>query len=584
MGGGFRGDRGMPGMPGGAGRFGPGMPGMPGMPGRPFGGGGDADFDVDDLPYKVVGIVEINPVRSLKNYEKLGTPLRVSGKWGNAMLFKNLPNIEVFFLTDSGNQPVPTVHKRYTDLRTEKLRAGGTVEQAIWLAEWALGHGLIKECAEVMAEAAKINKAHPTVETFFKVKTDLDRPLPTDNPAGAPWGQLLKGDTVTTSPQHHYALLHPLDANRDDVNARLARLEDACRAFYYWFALHDVALPVPTQHLAAVLTTKDDKFKQLHNVFASGPVVMDGFFGRRENVAVLSAQRRDEAYTTLSTVSNHEFWTQNYVRHDVLKGNHLGVPRAERLNPQRVAQAQAYALLLKALEDESAACSVSHDVARQLLFASGLLPRNVAAPEWLQFGVGSFFEVPAESPWPTIGYPSFYYAPRIKELKDKKKLEKTPYDTLVKVVTDGYFRAGGKDKDASVRKGRAAAWSLVYYLAKFKPPELRRYLKELARMPRDMELTPDMLLGCFARAFDAVNPDGSVNKGTLNRVANDWYSSINSVPLESEALHAKISKHFEEARKNNAAPPNNGQTNPNGGGPTQPGGNRQGRGPGGTGT
>jgi hypothetical protein len=95
-----------------------------------------------------------------------------------------------------------------------------------------------------------------------------------------------------------------------------------------------------------------------------------------------------------------------------------------------------------------------------------------------------------------------------------------------------------------------------------------------------MELSHDMLLACFARAFDALNPDGSVNKGKLNQVANGWYSFIDSVPMESEDIHAKISKHFEEARKNNAATPASGQGNPNGNGPAAPPGRGRGFGPG----
>ena len=42
----------------------------------------------------------------------------------------------------------------------------------------------------------------------------------------------------------------------------------------------------------------------------------------------------------------------------------------------------------------------------QRSLASGLLPRNVAVPEWLLFGMGSFFETPLQSPWAGIGAPS----------------------------------------------------------------------------------------------------------------------------------------------------------------------------------
>ena len=51
-------------------------------------------------------------------------------------------------------------------------------------------------------------------------------------------------------------------------------------------------------------------------------------------------------------------------------------------------------------------------------------------------------------------YPSFYWLPRIKELAKKKKLGGTTLETLVQVVTDGYFRqaTSGRD-DANLQPG-----------------------------------------------------------------------------------------------------------------------------------
>src|SRR6185437_3746673 len=105
-----------------------------------------------------------------------------------------------------------------------------------------------------------------------------------------------------------------------------------------------------------------------------------------------------------------------------------------------IAEAQMLSLMLKALEQEAELATVSHEVSRQLLFASGLLPRNVAVPEWALFGVGSFFETPLQSPWPTIGAPSPYYLPRWRELQDQQAkgtkilggLKGTAADTLRK--------------------------------------------------------------------------------------------------------------------------------------------------------
>ena len=58
-----------------------------------------------------------------------------------------------------------------------------------------------------------------------------------------------------------------------------------------------------------------------------------------------------------------------------------------------------------------------------MLFASKLLPRNVHAPEWVQFGMGSFFETPLQSPWASIGAANPYWLPRFKELRKNKKYE-----------------------------------------------------------------------------------------------------------------------------------------------------------------
>ena len=90
-------------------------------------------------------------------------------------------------------------------------RTPGQAEIDNWV--WALGHGLDKECAAVMDEAVKLAKEspNPTVAAFQKVKADLDRPVAGDNSAASAWAKLLPEYTVSTGPQHHYALLHPRD-------------------------------------------------------------------------------------------------------------------------------------------------------------------------------------------------------------------------------------------------------------------------------------------------------------------------------------------------------------------------------------
>jgi hypothetical protein len=347
--------------------------------------------------------------------------------------------------------------------------------------------------------------------------------------------------------------------------------------------------------------------------------VVDGFFARRESLAVMHSQRQDDPYKALST-----FWenwkAKGFLRFELLQNKNTsgvpkdGVPQNVRQAAQassatgdysalvNIAEAQMLALMLKALEQEAELATVSHDASRQLLFASGLLPRNVAVPEWILFGMGSFFETPLQSPWPTIGAPSPYYLPRWRELKGKDPaqggLEKTAVDTLKKVVTDGYFRSLPSQSktnnaehllyEASLRKARTASWALTYFLAQKHLDGLRRYFAELSKMPRDIELDDTVLLSCFARAFGCVDGNNKVDEGKLRALANDWYGFWQSVHFESEPvmkeIREKIAKKVKEEEEKAVSQQNNAQqgqggfpsgilppTNPQQGGPQQRG-------------
>jgi hypothetical protein len=342
------------------------------------------------------------------------------------------------------------------------------------------------------------------------------------------------------------------------------RLENSFASFYYWFALKGVVLKVPEERQVVVMTKQPEEFERYHKILSAGPVVADGFFAPRENMAVVSAQRLDEKYHALETYSAK--WFQNgYDRQVLLLGKgRSGAPATTQMPDLSVAQSMA--LLMKAMENDAERASVSHDASRQLVFASGLLPRGVTAPEWVLFGMGSFFETPLESPWPTVAAPSNAHLPHFRELVKKKKLEATAVETLKKVVTDGYFRSPslGQDPEAVQKKARATAWALTYFLAEKRLDGLQRYFKELAKMPRDLELDDEVLLGCFARAFGCVDENQKVDPEKLGDLAKQWLDYTSLVLLESEVVLKEIQKRFKEMKKKE-------ETAPAGGTPTAPG-------------
>ena len=100
-----------------------------------------------------------------------------------------------------------------------------------------------------------------------------------------------------------------------------------------------------------------------------------------------------------------------------------------------------------------------------------------------------------------------------------------------------------------MRKSRATAWSLTYFLAQKKLDGLLHYFKELGRMPRDLELNEDTLLNGFARAFDCVDGTKKVDTRKLSSLADQWYRYIETTPVEPEleAVHKLVQNKLQEA-------------------------------------
>jgi hypothetical protein len=560
---------GMMGMMGGSGsgagmmgmRGGTGMMMMGGMVGGMFGMGAP---DVDDVPYFVVAVVEVDPrkanlVKQLTPSQLNPTPFaKVRHKWGESTLLEKTSFARTEVITeDKNNKPLPTVAKRFQSKWDETFVSHQpSASECVELAEWALEHGLVDKFPQVMDKLVQIDKEHPTAIAYLKVKAALEKPATRDDDAANVRNRLLnKAYKADEGP--HYTIVH--NAGDNDVKRHLELLENAYRGFYYWFTLKGVALSVPSSRQLVVMTGNEKDFKDFHKILSAGPIVVDGFFARNEKLAVMASRRQDETYETLS-----KFWknweSKGFRRTDILSGKKgAGVPREVAADTGIVAEAQMVVLMLNALEQEAELATISHDASRQLLFASGLLRRNVAAPEWILFGMGSFFETPLQSPWAGIGAPSPYYLPRWQDLKGSKGLEKEAGQTLRKVVTDSYFRnlpaEGEADSlarhlfDSAQRKARTTAWALTYFLAK--KPEyfegLQRYFKELGKMPRDVELSEDVLLGCFARAFGKVDDKtNKPDKGKLDAMAREWYAFMDNVHFDAESTMKKIRKIFKE--------------------------------------
>jgi len=530
--------------------------------------------DADDIPNIVVAVVEVTPKTETfyKLFEIGKVPSVVDAitgnhafhhRWGKAPLFHKNYAYQVDPLRKANGKVLPSVKVQFKQLSEDVSKTKPSTDDLIkQVATWALEHNLLEEFVKEMDKIAEKDKTHPLVEAFLKTKEGLARSMPKSDLDSKWKGKLLPSQRVTQADGSHFAILHAADLSPEDVKTQVDRLEKSYHSFFYWWALQRTLLPMPRERLAVVIAGRPDQFRRLHEQLTPGPVVSDSFYAPREGLSVFSRKRTDAAYGNMEMLFTSTY--KEYHRKGLITGDPAkGVP----FDPQGKIQQRVgallprtYALMMKAMEEEWEANATSHEVGRQLMYSTGLLPRNVHVPEWVQFGMGSFFETPLQSPWGGAGTASPYWLPRFKEYVQKdasrsknKQRYGDPGTLMAKVVTDSFFRAREPSPDDPIgmqeyrtlqRYGEAASWSLNFFLAHREMPKLLRYYKELSRMPRDMDLDDKVLEICFARAFECLNPDRSIDKQKWRELADRWLSFVNDQPLEADAVHKQIRDYY----------------------------------------
>jgi hypothetical protein len=295
---------------------------------------------------------------------------------------------------------------------------------------------------------------------------------------------------------------------------------------------------VPAHRLLAVVVKDPAKFHEKRAAWGWLPLVGDGFLPRRDNIMIISAEHLEESYAILKSFNQSQL--QGLRRDDLLSG--AVWKQVDQKNYANYAYLQTLVLVEKALQVEAERATISHEATRQLLFATGLLPRNVDVPEWIQYGLSSFFETPPGAFYPGVGLPSWTNLLRFKYYNEKNRLRPNS-DVLLRVVTDKYFQRANDSEallnqavDSNTLADRAqddraiaqsTAWALVYYLAKQNKLDLLlRYSQELDRLPRDLQLGERVLRGCFERGFEVTSAKD------FGQFAEAWFKAMSEDQLE----------------------------------------------------
>jgi hypothetical protein len=474
-------------------------------------------------------------------------------------------------VSESGIPGVPSPYLEFITLKKDPLIASirklrGTKDKKdkknlIQAAGKAWSFGLMKEFHESFKELKEVDAKNPLVAIYQQVQNQLKATPPKDDPSLKNFIEAAKSEgfqSLTVSEKGHYALLTnlpPLPSSEDLIKRRLARLEEEFEAFYYWFALQEnvPVPPLPAYRLLGIVVNDPADFYRRNKNWGSQPMVGDGFTPRRENIMVLSAKRLDEAYAVLAQ-KNKEWLQTPWVQAmqasaDELVSGNIWQRVGDRSKLLSLAYLQTLSLMQKGMEDEAERTTLSHEATRQLLTASGVLPHNVAAPEWVLEGLASYFERPFGAVYGSGGLPSWSNFVPFKFHYTVSRTLGKGRDVLTSTISDRYFQIAReasldltepRDKlPENVRddweRARATSWALVYYLAKEqKMDRLFKYAAELSQMPRDLELNRQALEASFAKAFglsdskDALKLDAT----RLQVFADEWLEFMSKTHLE----------------------------------------------------
>jgi hypothetical protein len=537
---------------------------------------GGTGANVTTPPRYIEAIVEVGATR---RFERPGVGFRhqIDTKWGSTTLYKDPPNQQVRGATyEFINPAVRAVHQRYQELLKDLPRGILTEKQLEDLADWTLRHGLLREFTKHMDELAVTAPKNSAAVAYKKVTELMQRPL-TRQVSSSAQQMFSKFESIRTD--HYVLYVEGRSGARPEFNSRLRRLENNYKSFYYWFAMRGKVLQPPDYPLVAVLFESKKLFREYEKAFSpSDPAAegaesrVDGFLARRENLAVFSMEPLEDIYEQFVKTINDkmkEGWDFDLLlqRKPRTRAYPKTVPSWDDVDYMRTV-----ALVLKAHQEESEIATVTHEGTRQLLAASSLepgkvlLPRAVDAPRWLQFGMGSFFETPKGAYWMGTGAPSWAYLAEFKTRKENSKLDAET--ALKKVIRDAYFaeadaslatsRADPNIYEDKLLKARTMSWALTYYLATEELDGLLKYFDELNDLPRDLDFEPDVLEGCFARAFGRgqANDANKLDSTRASDFANKWYEKIQFTLLEVDQI--KTESQIRERSRNRG----NGYTPP----------------------
>ena len=328
----------------------------------------------------------------------------------------------------------------------------------------ALAAGMVDEAlkyADDMVNQISVRKdtAPPTkVLEFAKAYKQISAKLnaaPTQADDAEEWKTKLGASGFTQG--KHYTLVYwgERQISPEDINRRLGLLDKNFKAFYLWHALQGIALTVPDKRIVTILADRSTDMIRLRDALDGLTIKSDAFYSPANDLIVISPERMDDVGSSFNQVAQSQYKV-GWSRDELLRGK-APIVKGQAQTPVEVARMMTYALVDKALEEEADHSAISREASRQLFSASGLLPRNVILPKWVDSGTASFFHHPkgplfirdekSSKSAMAIGLATGHGSPNYilhrvyRDMTARKELNPSAETLLRNVITDRYFAA-----------------------------------------------------------------------------------------------------------------------------------------------
>jgi hypothetical protein len=418
-----------------------------------------ADYAIYQIPGTDAGLL----LEGETNYNPGGT---VTFRHPRGSLYFNARDLQVI--------KTPT---RQTIFRRKsgKILSEKTVDNYIKLAQWALQHGMLKECKSLLSDAWKLDPTDEKIKKLAALMVHINRPVPNNSGSEAHVRNLIGGSRMEMSRSKHFALFHDAQSEKDAVTKmtraemRLELLEKVYESYFLTFALRGFYLRPPSEPLNAVLFSEHKDFLLMERRLEMGLKQIAGFYLPEENVSFFYDSGTTEIFLLLKQLTD---------KLDEMKEQ---AKRTRSPNAAHIIRfANTVSLLIDIEHESEDVATVSHEAVHQLAANTGLFPRDGVFIRWVHEGLASYFESSKLAVWSGVGVVdqnriSYYRA-----------LEGDPVRGSVEfIVSDLGFIVETALGDQLPAYGQA--WALTHYLFTERFDELIQFYGKSRKISADTD-------------------------------------------------------------------------------------------------